>query len=72
MSTYFYSNVIWLESGYKMSPLVLESSVRTTGLFRFDDRSIEFGIGYKKRYLVSIFIIYYKSYVNDDQCFNIS
>ena len=21
MSTYFYSNVIWLESGYKMSPL---------------------------------------------------
>ena len=23
MSTYFYSNVIWLESGYKMSPLGL-------------------------------------------------
>ena len=27
MSTYFYSNVIWLESGYKMSPLVVHALV---------------------------------------------
>ena len=34
MSTYFYSNVIWLESGYKMSPLApewLENFLVTVG-----------------------------------------
>ena len=52
-----------------MNSLVLENSVRTAGLFRFDDRPIELELGIKTVFDVNI---YYKSYVNDDQCFNIS
>ena len=36
MSTYFYSNVIWLESGPKMSTLVLSENSTTKNHIEFD------------------------------------